>query len=144
MALMKPFNYKIIYEYKGLVMLPTIIILSLVVLAIGASMTISGFIESLMSKATIETQESFYLADSGIEDALLRIAYPDDFFTSSGDWFLFESEVNPGPSINVSGTGDTRTIISSVTDGKYKKTIETTVTLDEESGGITGIIWEEK
>ena len=141
---MKPFNYKIIYEYKGLVMLPTIIILSLVVLAIGASMTISGFIESLMSKATIETQESFYLADSGIEDALLRIAYPDDFFTSSGDWFLFAS--GAGPSINVSGTGGdtTRTIISSVTDGKYKKTIETTVTLDEESGGITAIVWEEK
>ena len=141
---MKPFNYKTIYEHKGLAMLPTIIILSLVVLAIGTSMTISGFIESSMSKATIETQKSFYSADSGINDALLKIKLDETLGAENSEDLNFFAVGEEGPDINVSpgGVGITRIITSSVTAGKYKKTIKTTVTLDDE-GNITGTAWEE-
>ena len=132
---MKIKNCKLKIE-SGLATLPTIIILSLVIVAIGTSMMTSGFIESLMSKAIIETQEAFYLADSGINDALLKIAQKKD---TSKSWGLPTSGISE---ISVSGDATTRVIESTgIISGKRKK-IKTTVTLDE-NGKITDTAWEE-
>ena len=124
---------------KGLATLPLIIILSLIILAIGTSMMASGFIESLMSKAAIEVQESFYLSDSGIDDALLKIARDKKLGEDAPIiWHLLTSE----STITVSGTTSTRVIDSKgIISGKHKN-LKTDVNLNE-YGQITVTDWEE-
>lgn len=128
-----------IKKSKGLATIPTIIILSLVILAIGASMMTSGFIESLMSKTAIEVQESFYLSDSGIDDALLKIARDKNLGVIPGNWSL---PTLGSSTITVSGDATTRVINSLGIISEKQKNLKTNVTLNE-YGQITATSWEE-
>jgi len=126
----------------GLATIPIIIILSLIILAIGASMMTSGFIESLMSKTLIETQESFYLSDSGIDDALLKIARDKDLGKDTPiNWGLPTSGTNSSDII-VSGDATNRVIDSTGIISEKQRNLEAGVTLND-YGKITATTWEE-
>ena len=122
-------------------MLPAIIVLSLIILAIAASMMTSGFIESFVSRTFIESQESFYLSESGIDDALLKIVRD----RTLGEDILSEPWSLPtsGSSVvTVLGTATTRVINSVGIISEKQRSLETNVTLSE-YGKITATTWEE-
>ena len=59
---------------SGFAELPTVIVLSLIILAIGIGLMTRTSTETEMRKTSLFSQESFYLSDSGVDDALLKIA----------------------------------------------------------------------
>lgn len=127
-------------QKKGMALLPLIIVLSLVIIAIGSAMMTSGFIESLTTKSEIESKKSFFYSDSGVEDALLKTARNKDF---TGTWSL---PVPSGASSSVSTTSTKpgyRNIESSADVFQKKRKIQTDVEINENTGKIESINWQE-
>lgn len=100
------------------------------------SLAISSFLDTLSSTSSSESQESFYLSDSGIDDALLRIARNRDF---RKDWSLPTSGTS-----SVSTSGGTAKVVhsSGIIEDKYRDS-ESEVNLNDE-GEITSISYQQK
>lgn len=57
----------------GLAALPTVIIISVIVLLAGMGIAGTGFIESLLSLGNYESKQALYIAEAGAHDALKRL-----------------------------------------------------------------------
>jgi hypothetical protein len=58
---------------SGLAALPSILVIATVALVAGLSMASGGLAELSISQEQLRSQESFYIAESGIADALIKI-----------------------------------------------------------------------
>ena len=111
--------------HKGQAALLIIFVIGMVSLLIGISLTKTGFQGSLMGRATPESLQSFYAANSGVEDAVIKIIKnPDDPITPYQLNNIGGADVN----ITVGVDGVEKTIRSVGTDvvnsKKYLRRIE--------------------
>lgn len=66
-------------DEKGAAMLATVLAVILILLAVGLSMISSGIFEGFMSQTQRDSREAFSAAQSGIQDAMLRVARNKNF-----------------------------------------------------------------
>lgn len=121
---------------KGISAIITIVVLSVVGLLIAYSVFLLGLGELEMGYDLQQGNETLYLADGCMEEALRRIRVDD---TYSGD------TLNLGDGsciITVSGSGSARTITVTSTIGNYNKKIEADLSLSG-NGKITIDSWQE-
>ena len=116
---------------KGFAELPTVIILSLIILAIGIGLMVRVSTETEMRKTSLSSQESFYLSDSGVDDALLKITR-NKLAEPKGVSAFSTSSLRVGISMEgTSTTVSTSTIFSlSKLKGEYKD-IKTIIEVSE-------------
>jgi len=136
----KNFNFS---SEKGIIDLPTIMIFALVIIVVGLSLLGGGFIENLISNISTNSQESFYLSDSGIQDGLIKITRNKNL----GDETEYENNPNitesgEALSITVSGTTD-KTVESSADIKNQNKKIKVIVNIDDD-GKVTFSSWDEQ
>ncbi|OGM90737.1 hypothetical protein A2999_00680 [Candidatus Wolfebacteria bacterium RIFCSPLOWO2_01_FULL_38_11] len=67
----KLLNYQAI---KGIASLPTIMVITILILAIAIGITALAFNESIMSAAQVQSSKALFYAEAGARDALMRIA----------------------------------------------------------------------
>ena len=125
----------------GMAALPAILILTLVISVVGLALTGGILREKTMSVSSVESHQSFYLAESGTQDALLRIARNKNFTQgSSDDNITSVNELN----VSVSETdSNTRTINSSSTVKGKQGHIKIIVNMNN-YGQITSYQWQEQ
>ena len=123
-------NLKLLKE-SGFAELPTVIILSLIILAIGIGLMVRVSTETEMRKTSLSSQESFYLSDSGVDDALLKITR-NKLAEPKGVSAFSTSSLRVGISMEgTSTTVSTSTIFSlSKLKGEYKD-IKTIIEVSE-------------
>jgi hypothetical protein len=128
----------------GLITLPTIVFLCLLIIAIVISMMSSGFLEGLLSQAVVQSHQGFYLADSGIDDALLKIARNKNLVENTSlTWRLPVSQTGQSL-VTISSITSTELLIFSSGDIFDKlKYLKTNAFLNE-YGKITSTIWKEQ
>jgi len=67
-------KYKNIFiSQSGLVALPSIVILSIIMLTIGIAMSFSSFTQNNISYDSYISQKAYYAAEAGINDAIMKI-----------------------------------------------------------------------
>lgn len=134
----KNFNFS---SEKGIIDLPTIMIFALVIIVVGLSLLGGGFIENLISNISANSQESFYLSDSGIQDGLIKITRNKDFTDESG---YSPSITDSGEALNITVAGTTEKTIESSADIKNQnKKIKVIVDIDDD-GKVTFSSWDEE
>lgn len=124
-------NYVILQEHrikdqKGLVVLIAVLIISAVILAIGVSLTLAGIDEISMVDYQDHSQETLAIADGCLEEALLSLNRDNDYSGAS---------LNLGNGsciIEVSGEGESRTILVMATLNNYTRRLEAEVSLSPE------------
>jgi len=126
-------------DSRGFIELPVIMIFALIILTIGLGLLGGRFIENIMSFTSVQSQKNFYLSESGIQDALLKITRNKD--ATSGGYTPPIVTGDETLDVSISGT-DTKTITSSASDGKRYRDIETTISVDED-GKVTFSNWQE-
>lgn len=70
---MKIANCKLKIGENGVAALPTIIIISMIILLVGVGVASSGFIEGLSSFGELENKKALFAAEAGAMDAFKRI-----------------------------------------------------------------------
>lgn len=145
---------------NGIATLPTVIILSIMVLAVVVSVTSVSMNEILISQSQKESQNALFFAESGARDALTRIARDKMYSCTSTDCYSIDftssgCSTNSGcAKISVSsGTGaagDHKIITSKGLAGASIRTMRVEVELDggtsdeaSQKGEITSAVWSE-
>lgn len=124
---------------KGIIDLSTIIIISLIILAIGLSLLSGGFLQNLIGVTSVKSQEAFYLSDSGTQDALIKVARNKNF-TNTG---YSPNITDSGETLNIVVSGsDTKTIQSSSDIQNRNRNIQMNISLNSD-GQITSYSWQE-
>ena len=124
---------------RGVIEIPAIMIFALIITTIGLGLLGGRFIENIMSFTSVQSQKSFYLSESGIQDGLLKITRNKDAI--SGGYTPPIITGNETLDVSISGT-DTKTITSSASDGKRYRDIQETISVDED-GKVTFSNWQE-
>ena len=136
----------VICSQKGIAALPSILIITLILLAVGLILTTTSVIESTISFAQRKSLESFYLTEAGLKDALMKITRnknytgADDLTCSAGVCTLTFDD-NKKAEITVTGT-DPKTVIVIGSVGNIKRKISNVVNVDT-YGKVTHQSWEE-
>ena len=63
----------LVLQKEGIIALPTIIIISLIVMLIGVGLAGTGFIETLVGLGAYESEQALYIAEAGAQDAYKRL-----------------------------------------------------------------------
>ena len=102
---------------SGIAALPTIIIISTLVLLIAVALVSSGLIENAISFGHKESQEAYVASELGVQDAIIRISRNKDFASAGYAIAVGNGTAN----IVVSGTS-TKTVTSTgVVNNKTRK-----------------------
>lgn len=131
---------------SGVAALPAILIITLILLTVGVMMASTGVIESVISFSQKKSTESFYLAEAGLKDTLMKIARNknyvsvDDTSCSGGVCTLVFDE-DKKTEITVTGT-DPKTVTVTGSVGKIKRTISNVVNVNT-YGKVTNQSWGE-
>ena len=100
-----------------------ILVLGLVSVLIGISLTKTGYGASLMGRNTAASSDAFYAANSGVEDAFYKVKNVVGYGVSSPE--TYELTIGEGTAkVTVSGTESKRTIKSVGKSGRYVRRIE--------------------
>ena len=127
-----------LFSESGLIALPSIIILSMIILTIGISMSFSSFTQNNISSNNYSSQKSFFVAEAGIKDAIMKITRNKNYNTA---FILLIDEDTANVTINT--TDPTRPIITSVsTINNYTKKIQATLNITQ-NGKVTILSWNE-
>lgn len=128
---------------KGVAALPTIIVVSMIILLIGVGLTSSGFIEGLGSFGELESKKSLFAAEAGAMDAFKRISRNTACNTGgSPDCSNYNLAIGDATAtISVSGA-NTKTIISIGQVGLKKSKIQVLVSIGAD-GKITQTSWQQ-
>lgn len=70
-------------QQRGIAALPTIVVISVIVLLIAVALISSGLIENAISFGHYQSQQAYIAADLGVQDAIVRISRNKNF-TSAG------------------------------------------------------------
>lgn len=149
-----------ILKNKGIVTLPTIMIMGMMALAIVVSITAISFNELLISQSSNQSTKALFYAESGIRDALLKIVRNKNYTCSTADCYMIDfisngcsnntdcAVVTVSPGLGT--TNDPKIIISKGIMMSSVRTIKVDVILDEgstspniQNGEITSIFWSE-
>jgi len=128
-------------EEKGIIALPTIIIFTLIVMVVALSLLGGGFISNIISNISFNSQKSFYLSDSGIQDGLIKVSRNKKFIDEDG---YSPSITESGETLNVTVSGTTEKTVESSADIKDEnKKIKVIISVDED-GKVTFTSWDEE
>ena len=124
---------------KGIIALPTMVALAFIVMVIALLMTGAAYIQSRISKINSQSIQSFYLSESGGENALLRVARNKTITQSSQSNGIDNSLKTD---ITNSGTLNSRKTIDVQSSwGNQYTGLQLIIDLDE-NGKITSYHWE--
>ncbi|HLC99578.1 MAG TPA: hypothetical protein VJC11_01295 [Patescibacteria group bacterium] len=128
-----------VYDQRGVALLPVILVLFGLVAVVGIAIAAVSVSEGLISVTKDASDEAFVIAESGVQDALMKLARDKDF-TSGGGYTLSVS----GGTATITVTGSvpgTKTITSTGTLNSKSRRIQAAVTVDA-NGKITfGLNW---
>lgn len=71
------------HSVTGQTVLPFLLLVGAIIVILGLTVGFSGFVESSLGGGQANSQEAYFLALSGVEDAALRLVL-DKYFSSSG------------------------------------------------------------
>ncbi len=130
------------FSEKGAMALGSILALSAILLAIGLALAFSGFIQSDIVFNQDKANNAFYIAESGVKDAMQKIARNKNY--SSGGYDLIftgdsKTEVVVNKDIPVAGKTE---IISTGVVGNNTKKIKAVVNVGV-NGEVIADTWEE-
>lgn len=145
---------RIMRSRRGAATLPTVIALSLLILAVGVSITAVSFTEGLLSYGQGNASAAFLYAQSGARDALIRIARSKQYACASANCYAIEfasggcASGDACAQVSVStgaGTaGDPRIIVSRGQAQNSIRTIQVEVVFDTAlHGEIASTTWKE-
>lgn len=131
---------------NGIAALPSILIITLILLAVGLILTTTSVIESAISFAQKRSIESFYLAEAGLKDALMKITRNKNYTSADDSTCLagvctLTFDDNKKAEVTVTGT-DPKTVIVTGSVGNIKRKISNVVNVDT-YGKVTHQNWEE-
>lgn len=95
---------------KGIAALPVLILLTLIILLVGIAVSGVGFIESALALDQTQSREAYYIAEMGVNDALVKLTRNKDFI-SIGYCLNNACNTDRYASITVAGT-NVKTITS--------------------------------
>lgn len=144
MAFKKKLSSHAIPGVKGIAALPTVLIIAGITLLMMLAILGSGILESLIAGAQKESSEAFFKAETGIKDALQRLARNPGF--SSGGYnpivgdtavsVIVQKDTFSSPCTASSAAGKTCIIATGTVKGKTRK-IEVVVNLNTCFGGTS-------
>lgn len=128
---------------RGVMALPSIIVISLLVLIAGIGVASTGFFESIMSYGEADAKKALFIAEAGAEDAFQRVVR-DKLCNEGGvpSCSSYTLAIGEGSaSIAVSGSG-TKTIVSEGTVKGKRRKVQVVVSFDS-SYKATQTSWQE-
>lgn len=132
-------KYKnILTSQQGLIALPSIVILSIIMLVIGIAMSFSAFTQNNISYDNYASQKAYYIAEAGIKDATMKITRNKNYNTN------YSLSINDGIASVVFDTSVPNQIkITSVsTINNYTKKIQAVLNVTA-NGKVTIASWNE-
>ncbi|MBI1755105.1 hypothetical protein HYR65_02365 [Candidatus Azambacteria bacterium] len=142
-------------QEQGAALLGTVLAVILILLAVGLSMVSSGLFEGFMSQAQGDSRDAFTGAQSGIKDAMLRVAR-SKAFTNTGYFIpagcslngttvctkvVVEKDTASTCSQTISSGQDC--LIATGTLGSRTRKIEAILSVDATNGKISQVSWKE-
>lgn len=139
---------------QGVASLPTIIALTVIILAVGVGITSLALTESLISAGQKQSSQALLYAEAGARDALVKIARNKKYECATTDCYSIDFAANGCSSsegcakVSVSaGTGSQispKVITSTGTMRGNSKKIQVSVIYDDdENGEIASATWRE-
>lgn len=129
---------------KGIAALPTIVIISMIILLAGVGISASGLVENLISYGELEGKNALFAAEAGGRDAFERAVRNKD--CNNGVPPLCSSySISVGDAtadVTVSGSNP-KTIISIGQDGFQKAKIQVVVSYDAVTNKATQTSWKQ-
>lgn len=145
-----------INSQKGVATLPTIMALTILILAVGLSVASVSFTENMIAAGQKKSAEAFLYAEVGARDALMKIARNKDYICIANDCYSIDlvsngCSTNDGcAKISVSagvGSGaDPKIIVSKGTVGNYTRRVQVNVVFDTSLNGeinLSSTTWQE-
>ena len=124
---------------SGVIAFSTMMGIALVVSTLAVALALIAFLEGLIGYGQSKANQAYFVAESGVNDALMILAR-DKAFTSAGYTLL----VGPGTTtITVSTASQESTITSIGTVENRKKKLEVKASVDSYTGAIRIISWKE-
>lgn len=147
-------------KQKGIATLPTVIVLSMIILAIVVSIASVAFNELLNSQGQAQSSSALFYAEAGARDALLRISRDKNYSCVSTDCYTVDFVANGCAnstdcakikvSSGVGTNADPKIITSKGIMKVATRTMQVTVVLDNgtsvaanQNGEITSTTWTE-
>ena len=122
------------YRSKGVAALITVLALGGIIFIVSMSTALLAFWSSQNAYASRWSDQAYYAAYSGIQDALIQLERNKDF--SSDGYNLSVNESND-VSIVVSNTGSSVTITATATEKQVEKKLQTVADIDTTTGLIS-------
>jgi len=132
---------KKIKSTNGLAALPSILVISFIALITGLAIVSGGFIETAISQSEKLSLESFYLAEAGIKDALIKITRNKNFNNSGYDLFLGNGSATIVIEKDQPIAGQTRVTSTGTVKNRIRK-IQMIVNVTS-NGKVTTASWQE-
>lgn len=126
----------------GIAALTTMLGLGLVISVIGAAMGLVSFFESSIALSQAKSQEAYLLAQSGAQDALLRIARDKGCHNTDCAGYTLTIGDNTATVIVTAPDGK-RQILSTGTAARRKRRLQVDIAVDDTTGALTLISWKE-
>ena len=126
-----------IQDERGVALLPVILVLFGLVMVVGVAIAGISVSENTISSTKDASDEALAIAESGIQDALMKLARDKDF-TSAG----YNLSVSGGTATIIVPSGSSKDITSSADLNGKKRKIQLTVNADA-NGKITQTGWTE-
>src|SRR3990170_8345911 len=130
-------NYHLPPNQRGVALLPVILVLFGLVMVVGVAIAGISVSENTISSTKDASDEALAIAESGIQDALMKLARDKDF-TSAG----YNLSVSGGTATIIVPSGSPKDITSSGTLNNKTRKIQLTVNADA-NGKITQSGWTE-
>lgn len=147
---MKNINPKKYPSQKGIATLPTILVLAILILAVGTSVALLGLNSSLISQDQLNGQTALFYAESGAQDALLKIARNSGYSCTTANCYTIDMATSGCSSSTAcakitvsSGTGasgNPKIITSTGYSGSNNRKVIVQVSIDS-TGAITSYTW---
>ena len=127
-----------LFSQNGLVALPSIVVLSIIMLTIGIAMSFSSFTQNNISFDNYISQRACYIAEAGIKDATMKITRNKSYDTN------YSLPVNSGVAdITFDTSIPNQTKITSIsTVNNYTKKIQAILNVTA-NGKVTILSWNE-
>lgn len=126
---------------KGFVGVVTVLIVSAIVLTLAVTAAFLAIDELLLTSAVSQSQAALHLADGCADEAAFRLKRNPSY---AGGTVPF---AGGSCTVSISGSGNTRTVTSTVVLGDFTRTVQTSVTLTTNVAGNTNGIdvtqWQE-
>ncbi len=145
---------------RGIAALPTVVVIGLIALAVVVSITSIAFNELLISQGSAQSGAALFYAESGVRDALLRVARDKNYVCDTTDCYSIDfiasgcaNETDCAKvsvSAGIGTTADPKVITSKGIMKASTRRLQANVVLDggttvasDQYGEITSVTWTE-